>query len=382
MTTDEFSNTLDTMLSSYSNQAMFGEQASKADIVLDEYEKSVILTQAQDIVVKSYFDARLNNEGAGFDDTTKRQIDFSSLITVKDVEPEATQSGMYDSRGILYKMPLRVGTSMPDPLFILNEKVVANQTSYSTKLSKDVYGAFTAAENDVVGHLKAENKTDTPVGITFIAKQTDSAKNTGLSYTADFVDGRYEVEFTYRFITADIHTVAELENEYVDIKLSINYSFSPTGTDTTMVSEEVTSEEHTASKEYTVVPMNYKEYDRMMSKPYSQPLKKQAWRLFQNQVAGFDTLFELIPKFNVVETDPHLGSTELTYKVRYVRRPVPIVLEDLPDGLSVDGESNETQCELHPSIHIEILNKAVELALATRGGRASAAPQQREVRQE
>ena len=38
MTTQEFSNMLDTLLNSYNTEAMFGETAAKADIVLDEYD--------------------------------------------------------------------------------------------------------------------------------------------------------------------------------------------------------------------------------------------------------------------------------------------------------------------------------------------------------
>lgn len=126
-------------------------------------------------------------------------------------------------------------------------------------------------------------------------------------------------------------------------------------------------------KEYVIVPISYREYDREMSKPYAQPLKKQAWRLFQNNTMGFDFDSELIPKFNVVQhiADPeqpgfNTGDVQLVYKIRYIRRPKPIILEDLPNGLEIDGETSESSCELNPIIHIDILNKAVELALATR----------------
>ena len=40
----------------------------------------------------------------------------------------------------------------------------------------------------------------------------------------------------------------------------------------------------------------------------------------------------------------------------------------LPDGLSIDGVSKETECSLNPILHIDILNKAFELAVSTRGG--------------
>jgi hypothetical protein len=111
-----------------------------------------------------------------------------------------------------------------------------------------------------------------------------------------------------------------------------------------------------------VVPINYKEYDREMSKPYAQPLKKQAWRLFQNPATGFDFKSELIPRWNL-----EANETDLEYKIRYIRRPTPIVLIDLPDGLSVDGISEANDCELNPILHPEILQKAVELAAASRG---------------
>lgn len=58
------------------------------------------------------------------------------------------------------------------------------------------------------------------------------------------------------------------------------------------------------------------------------------------------------------------------YSVRYIRKPKPIILTDLQaefDGLTIDGQSqsiltNGHACELNPSIHREILDRAVELA--------------------
>ena len=267
MTTQEFSNTFDTLLNSYDTQAQFGEQTSKREIVLDEYEKSVLLTQAQDIIVKSYFDARANSVGEGFDDSIRRQIDFSSLIKIAELNPLEGDASTFDERGIVYQLPRKVvdgaeveGTT--DVLFILNEKL----TQTCTNASEAVLW----------------------------------------------------------------------------------------------------------KKDYVIVPISYKEYDREMSKPYAQPLKKQAWRLFQNQAIGFDINSELIPRFNVTEGTEGSGeeatTTTFTYKIRYVKRPQPIILEDLPNNLEIDGVTTESECELNPIIHMDILNKAVELAIATRGG--------------
>jgi hypothetical protein len=138
-----------------------------------------------------------------------------------------------------------------------------------------------------------------------------------------------------------------------------------------------------STRDYVIVPINYKEYDREMSKPYAQPLKKQAWRLFQNSAVGFDINSELIPRWNIKEKGDgtHVNDIQFIYKIRYVKRPRPIILEDLPNDLEIDGETVESSCELNPIIHMDILNKAVELALATRGGGTYQPNEQRQQRQ-
>lgn len=260
MTNQEFSDSFDTLLNSYASQAQFGDEASKQEIVLDEYEKSVLLTQAQDIILKSFFDRKQNSAGNGFDDSTRRQVDFSSLIKAATLTEATDQSAAFDDRGIIYKMPLRKypnasgawvekeGTT--DVLFILNEQL-----------------------KTTVGGIK---------------------------------------------------------------------------------------------KNYVIVPINYREYDREMTKAYAQPLKKQVWRLFQNSVQGFDIQSELIPRWNLAANE-----TIEAYKIRYIRRPCPIVLVDLPNELEIDGYTKQQECELNPILHPEILQKALELAITTRGGAAN-----------
>jgi hypothetical protein len=46
MTTIEFSNMFDTLLNSYRDIKSFGATSSMASLELDEYEKSILLTQA------------------------------------------------------------------------------------------------------------------------------------------------------------------------------------------------------------------------------------------------------------------------------------------------------------------------------------------------
>ena len=52
-----------------------------------------------------------------------------------------------------------------------------------------------------------------------------------------------------------------------------------------------------------------------------------------------------------------------SYLVRYLSRPTPIILLDLPDGLSINNIKTETECKLNPCIHRMILEVAVSLAI-------------------
>lgn len=75
----------------------------------------------------------------------------------------------------------------------------------------------------------------------------------------------------------------------------------------------------------------------------------------------------------------------ITYQLRYVRTLKPIILEDLTNygtGLTINGITQATECELPEETHQEILERAVTLAkIAWQGGTATqAAAQQREDR--
>ena len=288
MTNQEFSDQFTVLLNSYDLVARFGEQASRTEIVLDEYEKSTLLTQAQDIIVKSYYDRTLNQQGQGFDDTARRQTDFSSLIKVATLSPVANplSDGIFDARGIVYQLPRR---------------------SVATATTTVSDGTTTTTYTSTVTDSPADDNTDVLI---ILQEKLQKVSRTTPS---------------------------------------------------------------TIYKEYVIVPISYAEYDRIMSKPFAKPLKRQAWRLFQNQSVGFDVMSELIPRDTL-----NTATEQWVYKIRYVKRPRPIILEDLPDGLTIDGISTETSCELNPILHMDILTKAVELAVTTRGRRPVSQNNQRQ----
>ena len=269
MGTQEMSHRFDVLLNSYASQAQFGEQASSISVVLDEFEKSVLLTQAQEIVLKAAYNRKKNAVNEGIDDSEERQIDFSTLITTAVLERASDQTSAFDDRGIIYNMPSRTTIAAADT---------------------------------------------------------------------------FDSSFDYTF-----HPKEKVSSEVMFI-----------------LNERIITQVGGMKKSYVVVPIHYREYDREMSRPYGQPLKKQVWRLIQNNSNGIDAKLEIIPRWNLTDREEILE-----YKIRYIRRPYPIVLTKLEDGLNIEGFTQENPCELAPILHEEVLNKAVELALASRGRIAS-----------
>lgn len=389
MTTEDFSNRFDVLLNSYSQQFLFGNGGNRGDIQLDEYEKSSLLSQAQDDIIKSYFVG--DSANGGFDDSTRRQIDFSSLIKVANIYP--TSGTTFDKRGILYQLPttkqsykeVAVGeigkASIEDYVKSMEPEEFPGRPSVSiynyfcfkdsngniVDLSEIKVGQKVTLQGELIGTLSGElyqedrynsetyvvdlidstrpAEGDVQAGITFLISkgfQTNAASIISIDYSG-YTDEEKADPFTLKLSYEDTSTLVETGT--TDVLYILN--------------EKLTDKE--TGLEYVIVPINYKEYDREMSKPYAQPYKKQAWRLLQNITTGFDLVSELIPTQTLID----LHHTYI-YKIRYVKRPTPIILVDLPNGLQIDGYSAKTECTLNPILHNDILQRAVDLAIQTR----------------
>ena len=93
------------------------------------------------------------------------------------------------------------------------------------------------------------------------------------------------------------------------------------------------------------------EYMMAMNKPYKYPFKHEGWRIIHNTD---DRKLELLLSY---------GDRLESYKIRYIKRPTPIILTDLSSlGLTIDGISTPTDCILDEAMHAEIVQRAVELA--------------------
>lgn len=109
MTIEEFSDQFDTLLDSHKFEDEFGKVDNNYRIRLDEYEKSVLLTEAQDMLLRMNFDAN-------FDTSEQGQIYFSNITAVAEGVKNATITP-YSPDGKIYNLP-------NDLFWPLNERVI------------------------------------------------------------------------------------------------------------------------------------------------------------------------------------------------------------------------------------------------------------------
>lgn len=310
MTNLELSNEFDVLYNNITSNQVPG---------LDEYEKSVFLTKAQDEIVKAYFNPKTNKVHEGFDGNEKRQIDFSMIM-----------------RSATFKNTIYTPVVGPDGPVTPDFGDGEQSGPLNLKVSQeDLNAIIPSISKDWV----TVNKLDSivvPDGWTLNEVIVDRGE--GLQDTPAIVLSPFQDAF---FDNRNNTKAVELNK---DILMFIN--------------EYVIVTRGEQKVRLTVVPINYNEYSRLMSKPYKRPLKFNAWRLLDNSDAK-----------NRAELIVGPNDTITQYTIRYVKRPNPIVLSDLEEGLSLgDNISTETPCELDPILHPEILQRAVELAKAAYTG--------------
>lgn len=275
---------------------------------LNAYEKSVFLTKAQDEILKNYFNSKSkgNVTQDGFDANQKRQIDFSMITNVATT---ATDDYTYTDYTEGSKVTDGKGNTVSEVVDGNGNKVYTRTKKASTTPADSYVQAY-----DKDGEpMKDENGNPLYV------------KNEGTNIS-NFGEPLFDKRNNTRSIVLPTSLMMVI-NEMVEVKRN---------------DKEVILQ---------VIPIKFDEYSRLMSKPYKRPLKFQAWRLLNSDTAR--------------KADIVVGPSDVLekYTLRYIRRPNPIIVSNL-DGLSIEGVSHTSECELDPILHEEILQRAVELAKA------------------
>lgn len=290
MTNDEFSNEFDVLYNNITSNQAPG---------LDEYEKSVFLTKAQDEIVKAYFNPRTNKVQQGFDGNERRQIDFSMIM-----------------RSLTFKTYIYIaGTGT------VGTPVVEKETLDT--LVSDITKDYIDGEVVVPDGATSE--------VVIVKSILPEWKNKVVTVVTPFKETLFDGRDNTKSVNLD-KDILMFTNEYIIV---------------------TRGERGDKKVRLTVVPINYNEYNRLLSKPYKRPLKFNAWRLIDN--SNSKNISELIVGPN---------DTITQYSIRYIKKPNPIILSNLENDLSIDGLSTASPCELDSILHPEILQRAVELAKA------------------
>lgn len=108
-----------------------------------------------------------------------------------------------------------------------------------------------------------------------------------------------------------------------------------------------------------VVPVTQDEFWRTERNPFKKQNGRRVLRLsFADPKKGAED-YSII-KYSELVSDYEISS----YLVRYVRRPEPIILDELPEGLYINGKSEAQTCLLPEALHQMILAEAVRMAKA------------------
>ena len=99
-----------------------------------------------------------------------------------------------------------------------------------------------------------------------------------------------------------------------------------------------------------VVPTIHDDLDKVLKNPFKSPNSRKVIRL------DFDNKIELISKYNISN-----------YKIRYLKKPNPIILISLEDNLSINnGDTKVSNGETNPILHERIVQRAVQLAVQSK----------------
>lgn len=345
MELSEFSNEFDIFYNSITSNQAPG---------LDEYEKSVFLTSAQDDVIKAYFNPRENKVQQGFDDSQKRQIDFSSLISTAHVSSVET-SQKFDNRSLCFLMPSDLFLFVNEACNDRNRRYVVIPISFA-EYDRLMLKPFQYPVKKGIWRLITDN----------IAYSTDITGSTaininGTKYVCKIHNTSGKNVIFRIQITPDslIQTVTDVSRKGIGVKPEINIDGN-----TVSILCKISDAIDNISNYWNKFLIDKEEL-----KPYIGDMNSS------------DSIFPSIPgeslvpftvkaysESRIVELIGIFDRSSIDYTIRYIRRPNPIILTQLPDNLSIQGRSEPLQCELPEELHIEVLKRAVELAKAAYTG--------------
>lgn len=372
MTIEEMSNQFDVLYNNITSNQAPG---------LDEYEKSVFLTKAQNELVKAYFSPALNKTQNGFDDSPIRQADFSTIINNCTL-PQLTELTnptyplkCFDKRALTYELPEDLFISLNEQLFsgkVPYTIVPITFGDYNRLMSKPYkyplkYQAWRMitknCKTEYVEIVEAENVI-TQDGGTKINFPIKIASNCGkkIIFKVIVIEDSKSETLTDRLPPP----IIEEDDNAVTITCKV-----PRGLAMSMYWQIYLRDQNEYNNyndliKYVKPFTGYEGYSSWPSStiPSSFPLG-EFFNIVNNGGKPLHqaSVAEVVGRFN----DPK----NIEYNIRYIRKLKPIILVNLTDidnELSIEGYKKPMESELPSELHEDILQRAVELAKAAYSG--------------
>lgn len=359
MTLEEFSTEFDVLYNSITSNAAPG---------FNDYEKSVLLTLAQEELIKSYFVANNNTTGVGLDGSQKRHYDFSTLIKIKSL------------KGIVYdiitarakvKTPLLNKDAntiflIPNDVFlILNEHLIAKDNNYIVfPISYDTYNLLMSKPFPYPNKRQAwrlDSSIDGEVAALKVIHVSDDKDISSKNITFESIYHKplnIEINIKNGNILDDFVVVSE-SKEAVNITLNLSNTVN---NDMVNISNYM----YQLMDANTLKRKGLNKYIKPLNSDYviSSVGKIGTYKAEIPAVTDLQGNYKTFGVFNIIYY-PRETPLDVSYTIRYVKVPRPIILSDLTDlELSIRDRREQSTCELPDEMHPEILKRAVELAKA------------------
>lgn len=376
MTLPEFSNQFDVLYNNISSNQAPG---------LDEYEKSLFLTKAQSDLIKEYFNNKLDGSNNGFDGSQKRQYDFSrlmriaTLFNVNSIDTRVDTIEMLDKRSKIFLFP-------PDYFLSVNEIASDSMYQYSVlpiqyaeyqrlmlkpyayPIKKQVWRLFTnKKDSNYAVELLTVNNTPTAITYEILSTWADQRRNLQLTI---LVQDSPHIGTT-EVLNENGCVIKYTDNSYYAVSADNSWSDNVTYNIELVLSKPsgINVDDKLALQILQAALYKY-----IPNKTYPDgDMYNAAVRLDCLQLSSAPSHF-----YNFRNTGGKTFTTEVielpyaeiigkfkgtvNYQLRYIKKPTPIILDDLDNGVTIGGLNVATECILPSEMHQEIVERAVTLA--------------------
>lgn len=360
MTLEEFSTEFDVLYNSITSNAAPG---------FNDYEKSVLLTLAQEELIKSYFVANNNTTGVGLDGSQKRHYDFSTLIKIKslkNISCDIITAGDKVNIPFINNNTNAVFLIPNDVFLILNEHLIAKDNNYIVfPISYDTYNLLMSKPFPYPNKRQAwrlDSSIDGEVAALKVIHVSDDKDISSKNITFESIYHKplnIEINIKNGDYLSDFVVVSE-SKEAVNITLNLSNTANNNIVDIRRYMFELMDAK-------TLKTRGLDKYIKPLNQDYSITSvgKIGTYKAEIPAVTDLQGNYKNFGIFNIIYYPKEIPSFDISYTIRYVKVPRPIILSDLTDlELSIRDRREQSTCELPDEMHPEILKRAVELAKA------------------